>query len=218
MARRGLHRFEANSAKSLSAEHGARSLLGDRRWLSDRRVLTFVQRDPGHLTERRYKEIDAVAMDDEVGVPLAFFEVKSSVSPLRALRKAASQLRLLRRIVSAAEWGETVRLGAVLIVPEGSDLPAEIDSGHRQLVEDLDAMAALDWDPHAPMVFFMSRTRPWTRALERGWVADEALLERVRDLEAGNEPEPRSFSAGDGKTTSSLAAALQRAIDGGDVE
>ena len=201
------------SALGRALERGARSLLREKRLLSDRRILRYAQRGSGRASEIRYRELDAVAEDADAGHPVSFFEIKSSVSPLRALQKAIRQLRSLQHIVDCVPWGQSVRLAGILIVPTEADLPNTAEVGECTMVRDLDQLAALDWDPLVPAALFMLRDQPWNRAVERGWVEDGELLQRVRDLEAGVVAAPQVFSFGDDAGETSFAAALREALD-----
>ena len=190
-------------------ERGTRSLLGEHRTLSDRRILYHYEQRLSHRSGPRYKEIDAVAMDEAAENPVCFFEVKSSVHPAQALRNGLKQLRALRRIIHAARWAEEVRMAAILVVPTAAELHQDPADARYHAVEELGALASGLWSPDRPAVLFMRRDLPWQRALERGWVEDPELLEQVRHLEAGHEPEPRAYSTGDDPGDSSLASALR---------
>jgi hypothetical protein len=106
-----------------------------------------------------------------------------------------------------------VRLAGILIVPTEAELPNTAEVGECTMVRDLDQLAALDWDPLVPAALFMLRDQPWNRAVERGWVEDGELLQRVRDLEAGVVAAPQVFSFGDDAGETSFAAALREALD-----
>lgn len=198
-------------------ERGVRSLYGERRTLSDRRVLSYLKKSGTMAPERQYREIDGVVLTEDVDAPILFVEIKSCVDPKRTMKNASQQIGEQRRIVSNVSWGDRVMYALALVVPDGLEFTSfSVESEGYALVDGLDGLVALGWDRSTVAVALIRRAAPWARAVERGWVEDTDLLRRVLQIESGGaalgEAEsPRVHAVSE---ESAFAKVLQAAIKG----
>jgi hypothetical protein len=157
-------------------ERGARSLLGDRLWLDDRRILTWISPGPSTTPQRLYKEIDAVAFGGDG--PTLFGEVKTGTTLGRCVRAAGSQHAHVAHVVGDMWPGFTT----LTIAMPWSDEEDEQDFPF------IPAPVEVTWDTVAELpgtgaraMVTLEPERAWERAVERGWAPDPNLFALARE-------------------------------------
>ena len=190
--------------KALEAEVCAQ--LGALHPLSERRVLAYEHRGKRGIYVMRYKEVDAVVLED--GRPRLLVEIKMRSSLFSAIKGAGAQLATIRRLVSL-EWDD-VRVAMVVLLPDepivsvdadGESLQANVP-GLLEPADSLEALAALSWPVEAVPVVVLPRSAVWQACLERGAVGDATLLDRARaESEAARSTEDAVLVASSGEPT-----------------
>ncbi|NJN68178.1 MAG: hypothetical protein HC884_16430 [Chloroflexaceae bacterium] len=103
------------------AEEALRAWLGEHYSLSDRRILEYEQRQ-GRRAHTRYRELDAVVIEDKRSVRV--FEIKAS-RVARSLRRAVAQLQETRAIIRLLY--PTVSM-TILLVDTGIPTAEEVEA------------------------------------------------------------------------------------------